>query len=263
MTGGAPPGARGNGVPVQSWWAPLGRMDPRASDEVLAQLAAAGIAAYAQPDGGTRGGYLEVRPPNRPMDLLCVEGNRRAEALNLIGNRLDGQAAPESDSPENSLVDQDDAFIAIVAGFNDLPATHSWPASEDAPTSTPENPPPATYQRTIYHGAGNPPGLLDPGGLLGDEIRQPGEDPFADDNEHFTPPVLGKAPPIPLLTRLAVLAIVAGVALIVAPAFWGFDDATLAGTLGVAFIVGGVLRLLRGLRDEPDDHDHPEDGAVV
>jgi len=254
---GAPPGGRSNGLPVRTWWAPLGRIDPRTSIDVLTQLADADIAAYTRPDSGTTGSYLEVRPPTRPMDLLYVEGDRLSDARAIASGSVEDN--------------QDATFAAIVAGFHDLPATASWPASEDAVEedsegSTDEDhrpePPAASYRRTIRSSDSTQPGLLDPGGLLGDEIRQPGDDPFPDDDEHFVPPTLGKAPPIRLLTRLAILAIAAGVALVVAPQFWGFDDTSVAAVLGAALIVGGVVRLLGGLRDEPDD-DHPQDGAVV
>jgi len=254
VTGGAPPGARGNGVPVTSWWAALGTCDPRVTGDVLLDLASAGIAAYAQPDGGTRGSYLELRPPHRPMDHLYVEGNRLSEAAKLVGDHLGDRPGSE-----------DAAFEAIVAGFHDAPAEPSWPASEDAtaPPGAPDQPP-ATYQRTIRltPRTPEPPGLLDPGGVLGD--RLPGADPFEGDDEHFERPKLDKPKPVATLTRLACVAIVAGVALILAPAVWGFSDATLADTLGVALVVAGVVRLLGRLKEEPpDDEDRFDDGAVV
>lgn len=204
------------------------------------------------------------------MDLVYVEGNRRDEAHRLVRHRLGEHA--------DSLVDEDAAFAAIVAGFHAPPSTRLWPVEEDtgdgndpeptsgwpSPGDWPDDPPRTTYRRTIRADTPpTPPGLLDPGGLLGDEIRVPGADPFEDDDEHFVPPKLGKAPPIQALTRLACLAIAAGIALLVAPTFWGFEDPALSATLGLALIVAGAVRLVGRLRDDGDDDPPTDDGAVV
>ncbi|HEV7209569.1 MAG TPA: hypothetical protein VGN54_12640 [Mycobacteriales bacterium] len=260
MTSSTPHGGRGNGLSATAGWVALGECDPRLADELLGDLALARIAAYAAPSVGAQGGYLERRPPRRPLDQLFVDGVHRQEAQALIRGRL-GPPPPPS-TPDDA------AFAAIVAGFDAPAPAGGWPVSEDIDASA--VPPAPADDRPAAPRVVRPaqePGLLDPGGLLydsvlGDGQRQRGEDPFAGDDNHYEPPPVEPLPPVHPLTRAAVVAIVAGVLCLLAPIFGLFTDAGVADLVAAALIVGGIATLVARMRDGPRDDDS-DDGAVV
>jgi hypothetical protein len=269
MTRGAPPGARDNGLPATSWWAPLGECDPRVTGDLLTQLAAASIPAYAQPSAGSRGSYLELRPPRRPMDSLYVDNGSQHAARKLLAGQLgDGEppaAAPreastESNSPSTdsggdvqSDDDTDALFAAIIADFH-------GPNGPPPPPEVP-NPPRQPWTST------REPGLLDPGGLLHDSSIGEGRgrratDPFEGDDEHFERPQVEPPPPMHPMTKVSVAAIVAGIALLLAPAIISFSDLGVSSTVGALLVAGGTIGLVLRLRDDPPD-DGSDGGAVV
>ena len=256
-----PVGSRGNGL-AAGGWTQVADCDPRVADELLALLAEAAIAACAAPSPGERGGYLEVRLPRRPIDRLYVDATRRSDAEVLVRRRL-AQPMGELTGPASKSAN-DIAFEAIVSGWTSSDEG-DWPTVEDVPQSRasrlrrkPE-PPPAPNT--------DPPGLLDPGGLLydspiGEGTRDLNADPFEGDENHFEPPPPPPTPPLRAATKYAWLAIAFGVFCLVAPALGWFDDTGLAEVLGALLVVGGVGSLVFHLRDDPDD-DPPDDGAVV
>lgn len=262
MSAGAPAGGRGNGLSAAAGWVALGECDPRLADELLSDLAVAGVAAYAAPSVGAQGGYLERRPPRRPLDQLFVDGGRRQEARALISGRL-GPPGPPS-TPD------DEAFAAIVAGF-DGPGTApaGWPGDEDldGPAASPAPQKERPRQARVVRPPREEPGLLDPGGLLydsvlGDGERQRGEDPFAGDDNHYEPPPAEPVPPVHPMTRAAVVAIAAGVLCLLAPVFGLFTDTGIADLVGAVLIAGGIATLVARMRDGPRPGDN-DDGAVV
>lgn len=287
MSGGAPPGARANGLPTTSWWAPLGECDPRATGHLLDELARASIPAYAQPSLGSRGSYLELHPPRRPMDSLYVDSSVHRAARELLAGQLD-DGEPPVDAPRESdpgtvpttdtrasLLpsdeDTDAIFAAIVAGFHGPDATPGTTLPRP-PSSTPPPAPqspsaPTTPVRPRRRASDRPPGLLDPGGLLHDssigEGRPPHKaDPFEGDDEHFERPPAQPAPPMHPATRMSIAAIIAGIALLVAPAVSSFADVHVASAVGAILVAGGTLGLVLRMRDDPPD-DGGDGGAVV
>jgi hypothetical protein len=279
MSRGAPPGARDNGLPATSWWAPLGECDPRVTGHLLEQLAAASIPAYAQPSTGSRGSYLELRPPRRPMDSLYVDNGAQGAARELLAGQL-GDGEPAADAPREGDVapaapdaapgsdvlaedDTDALFAAIIAGFHGPDGGPN--AGQSAGTLAPS--PDAPQFPPRRRASDRPRGLLDPGGLLHDssigEGRPPrNADPFEDDDEHFERPPVDPAPPMHPVTKISVVAIIAGIALLLAPAVISLSNLGVSSTVGALLVAGGTAGLILRLRDDPPDGDG-DGGAVV
>jgi hypothetical protein len=262
MTATQPPvGSRGNGLSAGGW-ALVADCDPRVADELLTLLADAAIAACAAPSTGERGGYLEVRLPRRPVDRLYVDAARRADAEKLVRTRLaepmgqlTGPASPSAN---------DEAFDAIVAGWS-VQQLGDWP---DAENVRPDEPPPTERRRRPTTPEPTPrqdTGLLDPGGLLYDSTigeGQPSADPFEGDENHYVPPPPPPAPKLRSATKVAWIAIVLGIAALLAVPLGWIADTQLADLVGGMFVLGGVGSLIYHLRDD-SPHDGPDDGAVV
>jgi hypothetical protein len=250
--------ARGNGLAAGAW-AILGDVDPRVVPELLASLAEVGIAAFALPSPGIRGGYLDVRLPARPVDQMHVDAERKDEAqamLLALAHPEDPLAPPGPQQPDpagpSDEFGHDAAFAAIVARWDDSPAVHApadrpWPAAEDVvvPDRAEDASPPAPPVR----GTAERP-RIDPwrGSTASVEPVE----------EHFEPP---EAPPIPrpaLLTLVGLCSVLIGIALLVwtAASDTPGPDPQL---VGIALLVGGVALLLSRLRNRDDDTD----GAVV
>lgn len=267
MTATQPPvGSRGNGLSAGGW-ARVADCDPRLADELLSLLADAAIAACAAPSPGERGGYLEVRLPRRPIDRLYVDAARRLEAERLLRTRLTepfGQLTGPASPSAN-----DEAFEAIVAGWS-VQQVGDWPEAENV---RPEEDLPPAEQRRRRTDKPRPtprrqpdPGLLDRGGLAGDDLPPlPGarpDDPFEGDDHHYSPPPPPPAPKLKAATKYAWLAIALGVlALVSVPLEW-VSDPRLADVLGGLLVLGGVGSLVWHLRDDTTP-DGPDDGAVV
>lgn len=220
---------RGNGLTADSYVL-LAQCDPRLTGAVLAALAAAGVAAYTAPATGQRGGYLDVRLPARPVDQIFADATRAALATEIVQAEL---AAAEEPAP----LDEAAAFAELVATFY---ADSAEPGPiPPIPPIPPAPPPPAPL----------------PGG---------GSDLFdLDTVEHFEPPEPEPIPRPVAATRWALVALLAGLALLVAPAVGGDTNATGVQALGVAAIVGAVASLVWRMHDRDDDDDDPDDGAVV
>lgn len=160
MTAAAPPpppgrGRRGNGLSAPSW-RPLVDVDPRLTEPLLAALARAGIAAYAEPAPGTRGGYLEVQLPGTPTDRLYTDPRHPDLARTVVADESRGLALLLSDAdpdirrpleelvrpvgpparpsaPQRPTGQDDAAWLAIVEGWSREPDSPvpPWPVSED------------------------------------------------------------------------------------------------------------------------------------
>jgi hypothetical protein len=82
---GPSPHRRGNGLPSADWGA-LVDLDPRLSEGLLERLAAAGVAAYVEPAGGTPDTLSRaVQVPGRPLDRLWVDPARADAAREVVG----------------------------------------------------------------------------------------------------------------------------------------------------------------------------------
>lgn len=253
----APVGARGNGLLAVAW-APLGECDPRLADELLELLATVSIAAYATPSPGTRGGYLEIRLPTRPLDRVYVDAGRRAEAESLVRSRMASGEHPEPVAARDLGAD-DEAWASIVAGLTaqgpgargDWPALEDLPVDDQADQPPAEQRPPAPAVRRVVPATG------------ADDREQPRRaDPFDGDDNHYEPPEVGPLPPVHPVTRAAWLAVLAGAIFLFAPALGIFTDTQVSAVLGALLVVGGVGTLVARLHDGPPS-DGGDDGAVV
>lgn len=171
-------------------------------------------------------------------------------------------AAPELAAPgaEQTRATDDELFAQLVAGF-DTPVEdgdRSWPAAEDLADLAPQpRPRPAGSEPLLKLPRIQAIQPSDPRSWVAEE------DP---DDEHFVPP---PPPPLPRTetpTRLAVAAMLGGLALVLVsalgyvPGLGGMGE-----LLGVGLFIGGIGTLFARLHDddEDDQDDDPHRGAVV
>ncbi|MHA6759315.1 hypothetical protein [Streptacidiphilus sp. PAMC 29251] len=171
------------------------------------------------------------------------------------------EASAESAAPPVPAASDDELFAQLVAGF-DTPVdadARSWPAAEDladlSPQPRPRPAPPAPLIRLPMIQAIPP---------VNPRAWTPAEDP---DEDHFVPPPPPPLPKTEAVTRLAIAAVVGGLAMLLVSAL-GYLPALggLGELLGVAFFLGGAATLVTRLReddDEDDQDDDPHRGAVV
>lgn len=263
-------GRRDNGLDAASWSA-VAEVDPRVVADLLAALAAVGIAAYSVPSPGLVGGYLEMRLPVRPLSRLHVDASRRRDAeavvraeidedLLLLGDPGIEPAILPSTSAEPAYAanrvgalgaplsaEDDAAFAAIVAGWDTATTftVNPWPVSEDA------DPDPAAPGAS----SGTPPRVVSsyPAKVV---------PPAPAEEEHYVAPPPPPLPRIKLQTLLAVLAIIAGAATLITISVVGVGD-QLPLVTGCLLIIGGIVGLLAGMREDDQGRDGWDDGAVV
>ncbi|SEL75025.1 hypothetical protein [Streptacidiphilus jiangxiensis] len=163
------------------------------------------------------------------------------------------QSQPESQPQSEPSRSDDELFAELVAGFDEPVAEgdRSWPEAEDVADLAPQaRPRPVIRALPVVRAV--PP--VDP------RAWTPEEDP---DDEHFTPP---EPPPLPqaqAATKLSLLALVVGIALIVLGEIGELPG--MATFLGVCAVAGAVATLVFRMRDpDPEDQDDdPNHGAVV
>lgn len=194
----------------------------------------------------------------RADDAGGVEGAAEAE----------GVAAGAAERPRSD----EELFAELVAVYEqpELNGPHSWPDAENLssdddmfglrpqprPRPTPPLPAPGPAIRPLPRVDALTPGPGDP------RAWTPAENP---DDDHFTPPDPEPMPAVQLITRMSLLAVVAGVALMLLSGFGQLPG--LAGFLGAVAFIGGVAGLVSRLRhpedDDDDDYRDPHSGAVV
>ena len=231
---GARPGIRANAVPAVTF-SRLRVVDTRVADALLDVLEDAGVAAYVEPSAGEVGVYRDVRAYLAPSDELYVDASRRDLALAVIAAELPGMIA------ELEPVDDDRAFAAIVAGFDEPQVTDAarWPEGESSTAAATDT----TEHDDDWYAVRPPAAAVD------------------DADEHFVPP---PPPPLPRLSGgklWGLVLLVGGLVLMVALPHFGFDpdDATV---IGIVTTAAGAATLVWWMRDAPPDDD-PDDGAVV
>jgi hypothetical protein len=264
-SGGARRGRRDNGL-VAAAYAAAGDVDPRVGEHLLDVLGLRGKAAYLQPASDLHPVTRTTTLPSRPTDRLYVDRAHLETAREYLA-----QLGPDSPSAaEQGDHEVDEAFAAIVAGF-DLPdESASWPAAEDLPSerddaeqdrdqpaSTVAAPP--ALQRwshsTVTTGQDEP-SLLDGLDALDGMATE-------DDEEGYTPPPPPPLPRFSPVTILAVASILVGVVLLFDPGLLP-TAGSVAMTLGFCGILAGFITLIWRLRSGDDDDDwDPDDGAVV
>ena len=218
----APQGARANAVPPPAAWTPLVEVDHRVAQPLLDSLEDAGVAAYAEP-----------RAHATATDRIHVDATRRDLAEAVVEAELPGLLA--------DLDDQDDVdpFDAIVAAWDSVPESPTWPEAEDV----------------------RPPRKVAPDHTDREPPARPRRNP---EDEHFVPP---PAPPVKLprkpSTRYAVLALVLGIVTLVVLPLLGRTPSNGVQALGAVSVVAGLATLIFTMRDGPSVDDGPDDGAVV
>jgi hypothetical protein len=234
---------RDNGLSATSW-APLADVESALTDHVLEALAAAGIAAYAEPATSAEAAYLGSGRSMGPSDRITVDGDQRRAARAVIDSLL-----PElrNELAAHRRASDDQAWSQIVAGFD--------AASPEPDVASPEAPP-----------------VVPPGDEWAEFRREPAPEALPreladlDDEEHFVPP---PAPPIPsgdVVTRLAWTGLIGGPLYLTLAQIlnWNVDGLTsLASLVAVGAFVGGIITLLTRMKDEPYPDDSDDDGAVV
>ncbi len=78
---------RSNGLPSQDWGA-LVDLDPRLSEDLLARLGAAEVAAFVEPAGGLDPLSRAASHPGRPLDRLWVDPQRADAARDVVASEV-------------------------------------------------------------------------------------------------------------------------------------------------------------------------------
>jgi hypothetical protein len=221
-----------------------GDLDPRVADALLDALRSEGIAAYASPTPASRGGYLELKLPDR----VYVDSEKSARAMELFAEEqsesshpaggtptTSGPAeSPASTSPGPADVDVDAAWQQLLTSLQSPTTAVTWPDREDV-------------------SAGTPPPTFDADQLAVGTASY--DDP---DDEHYIPP---QPPPLPKLRTVtigALACIIGGIVVLIT----GIDGGDLA-WLGWLAIVGGGAALVWYMQDRPPTDSGWDDGAVV
>jgi hypothetical protein len=257
-------GRRDNGL-IAAAYAAAGDVDPRVGEHLLDVLGLRGIAAYLQPAADLHPVTRTTTLPARPTDRLYVDRAHLETAREYLAQLGPEAVAPEPGAPPAES-DVDDAFAAIIAGFDRPSEESSWPAAEDLPGErTPDGDQAAgttTATPTLERWSGSTIAPRDNETSLLDALDTFGSVP-ADDDEGYTPP---PPPPLPRFapaTIVAVAGIVAGIVLLFDPGLLPVSRAG-AMTAGFAGILAGFITLIWRLRSGDDDDDwDPDDGAVV
>lgn len=246
--GGARGGRQSNGLSAAAYEV-LADCDPQVASALLTALLEAWVAAYAVPYAGSVGGYLDVRPPSRPLLRVWVD----AAAIDVARAVLAEHLGPAT-GPAAAPADEDAAWAEIVASLR---------------RETPEGPAPWPTAEGIAGRSRSTPGAPPPRPVAGPrrEPTDPTPEPDAADpdlpDEHFEPP---PPPPLPRVAGASAYgsaAIVAGFLVLVVPTMAGDPVGPGLLVLAVVAIVGGFVTLVARMRAGPPTDSGPDDGAVV
>ncbi|WP_052432744.1 hypothetical protein [Streptacidiphilus carbonis] len=164
------------------------------------------------------------------------------------------QDAPAENTPVDRAADDDAVFAQLVAGF-DHPVdaeARSWPAAEDLSDLAPVARPRPVIKPLPRIQAIAP---VDPRNWIPEESSE---------DDHYVPPPPPPLPQTATATRLAVAAVIVGVALTLYSAFGQLPGVGGMGAfLGIGLFVGGVGTLISRMREDDDEDDDPQRGAVV
>jgi hypothetical protein len=276
-SGGGRRGRRDNGL-IAAAYAAAGDVDPRIGEHLLDVLGLRGIAAYLQPASDLHPVTRTTTLPARPTDRLYVDRAHLETAREYLAQL--GPDAPPEPPADREL---DDAFAAIVAGF-DLPdAAAGWPAAEDLPSQPQDSRDGLDTSEGLAGRDGEPaaPSAATPAVLerwshstlrTGDDEASllDGLDTFGaaqedeEEEEGYTPPPPPPLPRFSPVTILALACIVVGVVLLFDPGLLPATNSVTM-TLGFGGILAGFITLIWRLRSGDDDDDDwdPNDGAVV
>lgn len=178
-----------------------------------------------------------------------------------MADREDEGTAPHEEEPPRPPLDEDAAWAALVAGYDDdpEPGTALWPEAENVPAA------PADPDPTDPAAVSTAPPPADRTIVIHPVISGPRNYELADDDEeaHFVPP---EPPPLPeadVTTKFAWLAVLGGPLLLIAFVLLQVELTWWAVTVGVGGFLGGFATLVARMRTDEDDDDPPGGGAVV
>ncbi len=306
---------RSNGLPATRY-TPLVDLEPQLADALLEALRDEGVAAYAAPSPGVQGPYMDVQLPDGPTDRVWVDAGARAQAREILSAHLPefqdalgeeqgtalthgpgaipsaAPARPVSDTRPATGADEDAAWAAIVAGWNQTGSdpVPSWPASEDVdddppptarhdPFTKPEHNRPETGPTPPPPGTGT--GTPAPGRRFDPRPARTGDDgpgvgpptavPFAqepedapdDPDDHYVPPPPPPLPRLDPLTKLAWVGVLGGPLYLLFTNVFGWVPVEGAGVLALLAFIGGFVGLVYRMKDDRGDDTDSDDGAVV
>ena len=278
-----PHGARGNGLPAERWQS-LSDLDPQLADAMLGLLADAGVAAYALPVEGRLTHLLHTPVGDRPLDRVFVAGDAAARAREVLNAHLpELEAELEADAatgaaPVDLPPDLDEAWLAIVAGYDQDAAGAEDRRGPVAPADPPDSEP-GPGRRTLRRSADRPDHAhedrADPrppdAGWADVEARLaakggpagPSDEAEPDDDEHFVPPPPPAHPRGDAVTRWAWTGVLGGPLLLTLATLLGWSVAGWPAVVGVVGFLAGFATLVARMGDGPRVDDGPDDGAVV
>lgn len=181
-----------------------------------------------------------------------------------MADREDENTAPHEEEPPGAPLDEEAAWAALVAGYDDEPepGTVRWPEAENVPAPGAEAGPDPTDPAAVS----TAPPPSDRTIVIHPVIRGPRDYEVAEDDEdgHYVPP---EPPPLPeadVTTKFAWIAVLGGPLLLLAFVLFQIEMTWWAATVGVGGFLGGFATLVARMRTgEDEDDDDPGRGAVV
>lgn len=179
-----------------------------------------------------------------------------------MADREDEGAAPQEE-PARPPLDEEAAWAALIAGYDDEPepgSASAWPESENVPDKPPADPPEPSGPAAVDEILPPPSRSI----VIHPVIQGPRDFELADDEDaHFVPP---EPPPLPeadVTTKFAWLAVLGGPLLLLVFVILQMELTWWAITVGVGGFLGGFATLVARMRPGDEDDDLPGGGAVV
>lgn len=185
-----------------------------------------------------------------------------------MADREDEGAAPHEDAPheeepQQAPLDEEAAWAALVAGYDEEPepGTADWPEAENVPDGDGSAGPDPTDPAAV---SAAPP--TERSIVIHPVIRGPRDYELVEEEDgHYEPP---EPPPLPdadVTTRFAWLAVLGGPLLLITLVLFQMEITWWQATLGVGGFLGGFATLVSRMRTAEDDaeDDDPDRGARV
>jgi hypothetical protein len=247
-----PARGRGNGLSAAAF-VPLVEMNSRLVPDALTLLAGARIGAYSRPAGSISA------PEGSGSDELLCDAGKRSEARDLLVAHfpgvIDGEVDDTIDATFAALVTQWDTPLPEVLRTRSLDSAEPTAESESSDRQRP------AWRNRRRTDASPAPETATPPTDAETEAAARQFSEMLGDTDHYHPPQLGPLPRMGRATRWALLAIIVGVLMLLAPLLIDLGSASTLDTVGILSISGGVAAMISRLSN---GHSHDgDDGAVV
>jgi hypothetical protein len=246
-------------------------LDPQLATAVLDVLRTYGIAAYAAPVTGAKGGYLDVHLPDRPIDRISVDADKAEQARTVLTAELPALQAdlegPDDDAPDRTppagTPEDDAAWAAIVAAYEASPdaPVPPWPAQEDL--ADPSARDDAARSHRLLRRADLELGDLGLGPTGPDVVEEKARRRADSGHDRFVPPPPPPLPEVDRITKLAWAGVLGGPGYLVLAAIVDHSTIRRFAMLAVVAFVAGFVTLVARMKDRPPTDSGPDDGAVV